>query len=380
MTPEDTARTLHETLQGKTEVTLKHPIETKEDLALVYTPGVGVVSADIGKDKSLVWKYTGRGNMIAVISDGTAVLGLGDIGPEAALPVMEGKCALFKRFANINAVSIVLNAHEPDDIVRIVTALAPSFGAINLEDISAPRCFEIEERLKEALPIPVMHDDQHGTAVVVLAGLINAARVVGKNIEDMRIVVNGVGAAGVAIKRLIRLYEDVHITAVDSKGIISHDRTDLNPEKRRLLEESIIAGDVSGDLEHALKGADVFIGVSKGNLLTAHHIGLMNKNSIIFGLANPIPEIMPDVARAAGAAVVATGRSDFPNQINNVLVYPGIFRGVLDARLPRITDAMKIKAAEALASLVEHPTSECIVPDVFDARVVPTIAKAVQTV
>lgn len=375
---DDRARRIHTELKGKTETALKHQIESRDDLAVVYTPGVGVVSADIGKDVEKVWEFTGRGNMVAVISDGSAVLGLGDLGPEAALPVMEGKCALFKRFANIDAVPIVINAREPDDIVRIITALAPSFGAINLEDISAPRCFEIEERLKDALSIPVMHDDQHGTAIVVLAGLINAARVVGKEIKDMRIVVNGVGAAGVAIKRLIREYEDVHITAVDSKGIIGHHRTDLNPEKQKLLDQNIVVGDVSGDLEHALKGADVFIGVSKAGLLTEQHIQLMNPKAIIFGLANPVPEIMPDVAHRAGAAVVATGRSDFPNQINNVLAYPGVFRGALDARLPKITDAMKVAAAEALAKLVDEPTAEMIIPDVFDPRVVLAVKDAVQ--
>lgn len=374
---DDRARRIHRELKGKTETKLKHQVESREDLSIVYTPGVGVVSSDIGKDIEKVWEYTGRGNMVAVISDGSAVLGLGDLGPEAALPVMEGKCALFKRFADIDAVPIVIDAREPDDIVRIITALAPSFGAINLEDISAPRCFEIEDRLKAALPIPVMHDDQHGTAIVVLAGLINAARVVGKELKDMRMVVNGVGAAGVAILRLIRTYEDAHITAVDSKGIIGRHRTDLNPEKLRLLDENIIVGDVSGDLEDALKSADVFIGVSKAGLLTESHVRLMNTSPIIFGLANPVPEIMPDVARTAGAAVVATGRSDFPNQINNVLAYPGVFRGALDARLPKITDAMKVAAAKALASLVEHPTAEMIIPDVFDPRVVPAVRDAV---
>ena len=379
MTRDDEARELHKALKGKTFVTLKYPVESKEDLALVYTPGVGTISSDIGKNTDLVWSYTGRGNAVAVISDGTAVLGLGNIGPEAALPVMEGKCALFKRFANIDAVPIVLNVHTADEIVATVAALAPSFGAINLEDIAAPQCFEIEERLKKMLSIPVMHDDQHGTAVVVLAGLINAVKVTGRTFEGMRIVVNGVGAAGVAIKRLIREYEDAHILAVDSVGIVSHSRTDLNPEKRRLLDDNIIAGDVSGDLLHALRGADVFIGVSKANLLTPQHLSVMNKNPIIFGLANPVPEIMPDIARAAGAAVVATGRSDFPNQINNVLAYPGIFRGALDGRLPQITDAMKIAAAETIAALVENPTAEMIIPDVFDPRLVPAVAKAVRS-
>jgi malate dehydrogenase (oxaloacetate-decarboxylating) len=372
------ARELHKKLRGKTEVVLKQDIQTKADLALVYTPGVGVVSTDIGVDVEKVWEYTGRGNMVAVISDGSAVLGLGDLGPEAALPVMEGKCALFKRFANINAVPLVIDAHEVDDIVRVVKALAPSFGAINLEDISAPRCFEIEERLKAELSIPVMHDDQHGTAIIVLAGLINAARVVGKELSTLRVVVNGVGAAGVATMRLLSQAGVKSLIAVDSTGIVSVKRADLTAEKKKLVDDHIVLGDLSGTLDDALAGADVFIGVSKGNILTASHIQKMNPGAIIFGLANPVPEIMPDVALNAGAAVVATGRSDFPNQINNVLTYPGVFRGALDGRLPRITDAMKIAAARALASLVEQPTAELIIPDVFDERVVPTVAAAVR--
>jgi len=372
------ARELHKKLRGKTEVVVKQDIQSKADLALVYTPGVGVVSADIGVDVEKVWEYTGRGNMVAVISDGSAVLGLGDLGPEAALPVMEGKCALFKRFANINAVPLVIDAHEVDDIVRVVKALAPSFGAINLEDISAPRCFEIEERLKAELSIPVMHDDQHGTAIIVLAGLMNAARVVNKELSTLRVVVNGVGAAGVATMRLLKQAGVDSIIAVDSTGIVSRMRSDVNTEKKKLLDDGIVLEDRSGTLDDALVGADVFIGVSKGNILTAAHIQAMSAQAIIFGLANPVPEIMPDVALSAGAAVVATGRSDFPNQINNVLTYPGVFRGALDGRLPRITDAMKIAAARALASLVEKPTAELIIPDVFDERVVPTVAAAVR--
>lgn len=371
------ARELHKKLRGKTEVVVKQDIQSKADLALVYTPGVGVVSADIGVDVEKVWEYTGRGNMVAVISDGSAVLGLGDLGPEAALPVMEGKCALFKRFANINAVPLVIDAHEVDDIVRVVKALAPSFGAINLEDISAPRCFEIEERLKAELSIPVMHDDQHGTAIIVLAGLINAARVVNKELSTLRVVVNGVGAAGVATMRLLKLAGVESIIAVDSTGIVSRMR-DVTAEKKKLLDDGVVRGDRAGTLDDALVGADVCIGVSKGNILTAAHIQAMSAQAIIFGLANPVPEIMPDVALSAGAAVVATGRSDFPNQINNVLTYPGVFRGALDGRLPRITDAMKIVAARALASLVEKPTAELIIPDVFDERVVPTVAAAVR--
>jgi malate dehydrogenase (oxaloacetate-decarboxylating) len=375
---EERARDVHRRLKGKTEVALKQPIETRADLADVYTPGVGIVSADIGRDLEKVWEYTGKGNMVAVISDGTAILGLGDLGPEAALPVMEGKCALFKRFANINAVPIVLNAASVDEIVATVKAIAPSFGAINLEDISAPRCFEIEERLKAELSIPVMHDDQHGTAIVALAGLINAAKVVGKDVTELHVVVNGVGAAGVAVMRLFAQKGIRRIYAVDTKGVICRERTDLNPEKLRLLESGIVRGELSGSLRDALKGADVFVGVSKAGVLTAEHVALMNEHPIIFALANPVPEIMPDIAHAAGAAVVATGRSDFPNQINNVLAYPGVFRGALDARLPKITDTMKIAAAEALASLVAEPHATEIMPDVFDPRVVPTIAEAVK--
>ncbi len=377
---EDRARRVHRELKGKTEVALKRPLETRSDLADVYTPGVGVVSADIGNDLSKVWDYTGRGNMVAVVSDGTAILGLGDLGPEAALPVMEGKCALFKRFAGINAVPIVLNADSVDSIVATVKAIAPSFGAINLEDISAPRCFEVEERLKAELPIPVMHDDQHGTAIVALAGLINAAQVVGKDLTSMHVVVSGVGAAGVAIMRLLAQKGIRRIYAVDSKGVVSNEREDLNPEKQRLLTDGVIRGELSGTLRDALKQADVCIGVSKAGALTPDLVSLMSDKPIIFALANPVPEIMPDLALKAGAAVVATGRSDFPNQINNVLAYPGVFRGALDARLPQITDTMKIAAAEALASLVEKPTATEIMPDVFDPRVVPTVAEAVKSV
>lgn len=375
---EDRARDVHRRLKGKTDVTLKQPLETRADLADVYTPGVGVVASDIGADVEKVWEYTGRGNMVAVISDGSAILGLGNLGPEAALPVMEGKCALFKRFAGINAVPIVLDAQSADEIVQTVRALAPSFGAINLEDISAPRCFEVEERLKAELSIPVMHDDQHGTAIVALAGLINAAQVVEKDLLSMRVVVSGVGAAGVAIMRLLAKKGVSHIYAVDSQGAVSEERTDLHAEKQRLLNEGVVRGDVSGSLQDVLVGADAFIGVSKAGTLTGDHVARMREKPVIFALANPVPEIMPDLARKAGAAVVATGRSDFPNQINNVLAYPGVFRGALDARLPQITDTMKIAAAEALASLVEKPKADMIMPDVFDPRVVPTVARAVQ--
>ncbi len=356
-------------MRGKTEVSLKHPIESRDDLSVVYTPGVGAVSADIGTHTELVWEYTGRGNTVAVVSDGSAVLGLGNLGPEAALPVMEGKCALFKRFANVDAVPIVLSVHEPDEIVAATIAIAPSFGGINLEDIAAPKCFEIEERLKQALSIPVMHDDQHGTAIVVLAGLWNALTVTGKKLEGVHIEVHGAGAAGVAIIRLLALAGARSMSAYDSKGVITKERADLTGEKAALLQSGIVGAE---------KSADVFIGVSRANTLTPEHIARMNKDPIIFALANPVPEIMPDVALRAGAAVVATGRSDWGNQINNVLAFPGIFRGAMDARLSRITDEMKVRAAAALAALVEKPNADLIIPDVFDERVVPAVAKAVR--
>ncbi|MBU6310525.1 NADP-dependent malic enzyme [Patescibacteria group bacterium] len=375
---EERARRVHRTLKGKTEVSLKQSIESRADLADVYTPGVGVVSADIGADLSKVWEYTGKGNMVAVVSDGSAILGLGDLGPEAALPVMEGKCALFKRFAGINAVPIVLDVHSAQEIIAAVRAIAPSFGAINLEDIAAPKCFEIESTLARELPIPVMHDDQHGTAIVVLAGLINAAKVRGKPLADLSVVVNGAGAAGVAIMRILASYGVRSICAVDSKGIISNLRSDLTPEKRSLLIEGVIVGGRDGALADALVQADVFIGVSKARVLTADHVRSMAPEPIIFALANPEPEIMPDEAYAAGACIVATGRSDFPNQINNVIAYPGVFRGVLDARIPKITEPMKRAAAEALAELVDAPDREHIIPDVFDPRVVPAVAARVQ--
>lgn len=359
----------HQELRGKISLALKDTLDSKEKLSTYYTPGVAAVSSYVADHPDEARDYTWLNNSVAVISDGSAVLGLGNIGPYGALPVMEGKCMLFKHFADIDAVPIVLNVHSADDIVATVRAIAPSFGGINLEDIAAPICFEVEERLKAELTIPVMHDDQHGTAVVVLAGLINATKVVGKNLKDCKIVLVGAGAAGVAIAKLLYLYAQPAIVAVDSKGIISADRTGLNEEKKKLLE---FAGrqTAGGTLADALKGADIFIGVSKPGLLTPQMIKTMAKDSIIFAMANPTPEIMPDEAKKAGAAIVATGRSDFPNQVNNALAFPGIFRGALDNRVTKITDDHKIAAAEAISNLVETPDAENIVPSVLDPRLV----------
>lgn len=366
----------HKELKGKIAVKLKDELDSKDKLSTYYTPGVAAVSSHVAEHPDEARDYTWLGNSVAVISDGSAVLGLGGIGPYGALPVMEGKSMLFKHFADIDAVPIVLNVHTPDEIVTAVAAIAPSFGGINLEDIAAPQCFEVEDRLKEMLQIPVMHDDQHGTAVVVLAGLINAMKVTGRKLENCRIVCVGAGAAGTAIMKLINLYAHPEILAVDSKGIVSPDRTDLNEDKRKLLEFTNKSG-VSGKLEDALKDADIFIGVSKAGLLTADMVKTMAKDPIIFAMANPTPEIMPDEAKAAGVAIMATGRSDFPNQVNNALAFPGIFRGALDNRVPKITDDHKIAAAEVIANLVDQPSAEQIIPSVLDDRLVPEIAKVI---
>lgn len=366
----------HKELRGKIAVELKDTLDSREKLSTYYTPGVGAVSSHIAEHPEEARDYTWLNNSVAVISDGSAVLGLGNIGPQASLPVMEGKAMLFKHFANIDAVPIVLDVHSADEIVAAVQAIAPSFGGINLEDIAAPICFEVEERLKAALSIPVMHDDQHGTAIVVLAGLINAMKVTGKKLSETKIVLVGAGAAGVAIAKLLYLYAQPTIVAVDSKGIISADRTDLNNEKKRLLSFGA-ADQANGTLADALHEADIFIGVSKPALLTAELIKTMAKDPIIFAMANPVPEIMPDEAHAAGAAVVATGRSDFPNQVNNALAFPGIFRGALDNRVTTITDNHKIAAAEIIASLVDTPTADNIVPSVLDKRLVAQIAAVI---
>ncbi len=362
----------HKELRGKIALQLKDTLNTRDKLSIYYTPGVAAVSSYVAEHPDEARDYTWLNNVVAVISDGTAVLGLGNIGPYGALPVMEGKAMLFKHFANIDAVPIVLNVHSADEIVTAVKAMAPSFGGINLEDIAAPICFEVEERLKAELPIPVMHDDQHGTAIVTLAGLINAMKVTGRTLADAKIVVAGAGAAGTAIIKLLHLYAKPRMFAVDSKGAISANRTDLNDEKRKLLEYTNLSN-VDGSLEEMLEGANIFIGVSKAGLLTADMVRSMDKDPIIFAMANPAPEIMPDEAKAAGAAVVATGRSDFPNQVNNALAFPGIFRGALDNRVRAITDQHKIAAAEAIAGLVESPDAEHIIPSVLDPKLVETV-------
>lgn len=366
---------IHKKFKGKITTSLRDT-PSADTLKLYYSPGVGGVSKYVAENPGTLRDYTWTNNLVAVISDGSAVLGLGNIGPRGAMPVMEGKSMLFKHFADIDSVPIVLDVHTADEIVATVKAIAPSFGGINLEDIAAPICFEVEERLKAELDIPVMHDDQHGTAIVALAGLINAMKVVGRKLEDAKIVVAGAGAAGTAIIKLLHLYAKPRIFVVDSKGVISKNRTDLNEEKKDLLNYSNFSS-ADGSLEEIIEGADVFIGVSKAGALTPAMVSSMDKNPIIFALANPTPEIMPDEAMAAGAAIVATGRSDFPNQINNALAFPGIFRGALDNRVKAITDHHKIAAAEVIASLVEEPSPTNIVPPVFDDRLVPTIARVI---
>lgn len=368
---------LHEKYKGKITTRLRDESELdRTKLSAYYTPGVAVVSSAIAADPSLLPKYTWTNNLVAVISDGSAVLGLGDIGPKGSMPVMEGKALLFKHFAGIDSVPITLDVHTADEIVNVVKAIAPSFGAINLEDIAAPKCFEIEERLKAELDIPVFHDDQHGTAIVVLAGLINAMRVTGKTLADCKIVTIGAGAAGTAIMKLLHTYGVGSIVAVDSRGIIGDSRDDLNDEKRALLP--YLDTSHSGTLDDAIAGADIFIGVSKPGLLTADMVRKMAVSPIIFALANPTPEIMPDDAMTAGAAIVATGRSDFPNQVNNAIAFPGIFRGALDNGVKKITDEHKIAAAEVIASLVDEPSADQIIPSVFDERLVPMIANVIQ--
>lgn len=376
MNYDELALKLHKEHKGKITTRLRdnEPL-TKEKLSSYYTPGVAAVSKAIAEDPSKLAEYTWTNNLVAVISDGSAVLGLGNIGPKGSMPVMEGKALLFKHFADIDSVPITLDVHTPDEIVATIKAIAPSFGAINLEDIAAPQCFEIEERLKNDLDIPVFHDDQHGTAIVVLAGLINAAKVTNRDLSKSRIVIVGAGAAGTAIAKLLALYGVGTITAVDSTGVISNERTDLNEAKRLLLEH--VDGSASGDLTSALRDADIFIGVSQPGLLTKEHIESMASDPIIFALANPTPEIMPDIAHKAGAAVVATGRSDFPNQVNNALVFPGIFRGALDNKVRTITDAHKITAAEILAGCVKNPDAEHIIPSIFEEGTVQAISSSI---
>ncbi|HMI08877.1 MAG TPA: NADP-dependent malic enzyme [Candidatus Saccharimonadales bacterium] len=376
MNYDEQALQLHKRYKGKITTTLRDKDElTKEKLSSYYTPGVAAVSRAIAEDPSLLPVYTWTNNLVAVVSDGSAVLGLGNIGPKGSMPVMEGKALLFKHFAGIDSVPIILDVHSVDEIIATVKAIAPSFGAINLEDIAAPQCFEIEERLKAELDIPVFHDDQHGTAIVTLAGLINAMKVVGKNLAETKIVIIGAGAAGTAITKLLHLYAQPQIVAVDSKGVISSDRVDLNDEKKMLLE--YVDGSTSGSLDDAITDADIFIGVSKPGLLTKEMIKRMADKPVVFAMANPTPEIMPDDAKEAGVAVIATGRSDFPNQVNNATAFPGIFRGALDNGVKKITDQHKIAAAEAIASLVDDVDAEHIIPSVFDERLVPAIARVI---
>ncbi len=368
---------LHLKHTGVFAVASKTPIKDMADLSLVYTPGVGAVSSFVAKNKEKTRDYTMKGNSVAVISDGSAVLGLGNIGPEGALPVMEGKCLLFKKFANIDAVPIVLNTQDTEEIIKTIKAISPTFGGINLEDISAPRCFEIEKRLKHELSIPVMHDDQHGTAIIVLAGLLNALKVVKKKIENVKVVISGAGAAGTAITKILLLAGVRNILVLDRSGIIHKNRADITAEKAELA--SITNRDnKTGTASDAFMGADVFIGVSGPNLVTPEMVASMSKDAIVFAMANPVPEIMPDLALKAGARIVATGRSDFPNQLNNAQVFPGVFRGALDNRVNKITDEMKIKAAHEIAKLVKKPNEHNIVPGIFDKQLVKTIAKVIR--
>ncbi|MCI8790369.1 MAG: NADP-dependent malic enzyme [Lachnospiraceae bacterium] len=380
MTTNEKALLKHEEWNGKLETVSKTPVKSREDLSIAYTPGVAEPCKVIAQDKEAAYKYTMKANTVAVVSDGSAVLGLGNIGPHAAMPVMEGKAVLFKEFGGVNAVPICLDTQDTEEIIKAVTWLAPGFGGINLEDISAPRCFEIEERLKAALDIPVFHDDQHGTAIVVLAGIINALKVVGKKKEDCRVVVNGAGSAGVAITKLLLTYGFPNILMCDKAGILSKTAEGLNWMQQKMTEVTNLAGE-TGTLADALKGADIFVGVSAPNIVTAEMVSAMNHDSILFAMANPVPEIMPDIAKAAGARVVGTGRSDFPNQVNNVVAFPGIFKGALEGRAAQITEEMKLAAAEAIASLVpeEELSEDNIMPEAFNPKVAELVAEAVKS-
>ena len=379
MTNAEKALKMHEEWQGKLETLSKAEVKSKEDLAIAYTPGVAEPCKLIAEDKELAYKYTIKSNTIAVVSDGSAVLGLGNIGPYAAMPVMEGKAVLFKEFGGVNAVPICLDTQDTEEIIKAVTYLAPTFGGINLEDISAPRCFEIEQRLKETLDIPVFHDDQHGTAIVVLAGVINGLKVVGKKKEDCKVVVNGAGSAGIAITKLLLRYGFKKVIMCDKSGILSKTSPDLNWMQEKMMDVTN-PDQENGTLADALKGADVFVGVSAPGIVTKEMAQGMNKDAIMFAMANPVPEIMPDVAKEAGVRVIGTGRSDFPNQVNNVLVFPGIFRGALEGRAKQITEEMKLAAATALAGLIpdEELNDENILPAAFDERVADVISAAVK--
>ena len=379
MTNNEKALQMHKEWNGKLETTAKAHVNSREDLAIAYTPGVAEPCKVIAKDPEAAYTYTMKANTVAVVSDGSAVLGLGNIGALAAMPVIEGKCVLFKEFGGVNAVPICLDTQDTEEIIRSVVNIAPAFGGINLEDISAPRCFEIETRLKELLNIPVFHDDQHGTAIVVLAGIINALKVTGKKKEDCRVVVNGAGSAGVAITKLLLTYGFPHITMCDINGIISKDSPDLNWMQKEMTKVTNLEGRI-GLLADALKGADIFVGVSAPNIVTPEMVASMNQDAILFAMANPVPEIMPDLAKAAGAKVVGTGRSDFPNQVNNVVAFPGIFKGALEGRATQITEEMKLAAANAIAGLVpeEELNENNILPEAFDPRVAETVSKAIK--
>ena len=379
MTNNEKALKMHEEWNGKIETTAKAHVNSREDLAIAYTPGVAEPCKVIAQDPEAAYKYTMKANTVAVVSDGSAVLGLGNIGALAAMPVMEGKAVLFKEFGGVNAVPICLDTQDTEEIIKSVVNIAPAFGGINLEDISAPRCFEIETRLKELLNIPVFHDDQHGTAIIVLAGIINALKVTGKKKEDCRVVVNGAGSAGVAITKLLLTYGFPHITMCDINGIISKNSPNLNWMQQQMTEVTNLEGR-TGTLADALKGADIFVGVSAPNIVSKEMVASMNKDAILFAMANPVPEIMPDLAKEAGAKVVGTGRSDFPNQVNNVVAFPGIFKGALEGRATQITEEMKLAAANAIAGLVpdEELNENNILPEAFDPRVADTVSKAIK--
>lgn len=379
MTNAEKALKLHEEWNGKLEIKSKAEVKSREDLALAYTPGVAEPCKLIAEDKSLAYKYTIKSNTIAVVSDGSAVLGLGNIGPYAAMPVMEGKAVLFKEFGGVNAVPICLDTQDTEEIIKAVKYMAPGFGGINLEDISAPRCFEIEERLKQELDIPVFHDDQHGTAIVVLAGVINGLKVVGKKKEDCKVVVNGAGSAGVAITRLLLRYGFKNVIMCDKSGILSKATADLNWMQKKMVEVTNLEG-ATGTLADAMKGADIFVGVSAPGIVSKEMVQSMNKDAIMFAMANPVPEIMPDIAKEAGARVIGTGRSDFPNQVNNVLVFPGIFRGALEGGAKQITEEMKLAAANAIADLVapDQLNDQNILPEAFDPRIADVVSQAVK--
>ncbi len=379
MTINEKALQMHELWNGKLETIAKSKVNSRDDLSIAYTPGVAEPCKVIAKDKEAAYKYTMKANTVAVVSDGSAVLGLGNIGPHAAMPVMEGKAVLFKEFGGVNAVPICLDTQDTEEIIKTVVHIAPAFGGINLEDISAPRCFEIEERLKELLDIPVFHDDQHGTAIVVLAGIMNGLKVVGKKKEDCKVVVNGAGSAGVAITKLLLTYGFPHVTMCDINGIISAESPNLNWMQKKMAEVTNLE-QKSGTLADALCGADIFVGVSAPNIVTKEMVASMNKDSILFAMANPVPEIMPDVAKEAGARIVGTGRSDFPNQVNNVVAFPGIFKGALEGRASQITEEMKLAAAYAIAGLVaeEDLHENNILPEAFDPRVAEVVSNAVK--